>query len=75
LRFYRKDRPGALELCKNPALDPDRVIDLRLASEVKALQKKDRLCVEIRFEQKLKKTGDKVLTLSVRRFILSAFSN
>jgi hypothetical protein len=72
LRFYRKDKPGVLELCKNPALEPDRVINLRLASEVKTLQKKDRLCIEIKFEQKLKKTGDMVLLLALRRLTFSA---
>jgi hypothetical protein len=58
--LYRKDKRDALELCKNHALEPDRVINLRLAENVKRKEKKGKPCILIVFTEKLPKSGDKV---------------
>jgi hypothetical protein len=59
-RLYRKDKRGALELCKNHALEPDRVLDLRLVENVKTKEKKGKPCILITFTTKLQKTGGQV---------------
>jgi hypothetical protein len=58
--LYRKDKRGVLDLCKNHALEPDRVVDLRLVEDVKVIEKKGKQCIVVLFAEKLRKSGNKV---------------
>jgi hypothetical protein len=49
-----------LELCKNPGLEPERVIGLHLVETVAASEMKGRQSVTLKLNTKLPKTGDKV---------------